>query len=81
MSLFLISIYRKKIWSPADSWLPAKQFPQDNTEVDLNKFVNSSVKLLTPDDEDDESKPVKLSQKGVSENLVYIKENEVTTNF
>lgn len=75
-----------RIWQPAESWLPAQKFPQDNGEVDLNKIVNSSVKLLSTDDEnleyEDSPKPtLTLSQKGVSENLVYIKENEVTTNF
>ena len=71
----------QKIWSPADSWLPAKQFPADDGEIDLGKIANSSVKLLCTDDdtEDEDSKPIRLSKK--PENLVYIKENEVTTNF
>lgn len=72
-----------RIWSPADSWLPAKQFPIDDGEVDLGKIANSSAKLLGTDDEntDEDSRPIRLSKKGNPENLVYIKEHEMTTNF
>lgn len=72
-----------RIWSPADSWLPAKQFPVDDGEVDLGKIANSSAKLLGTDDdtEDEDSKPIRLSKKGNSENLGNIKEHEMTTNF
>ena len=69
-----------KIWFPSEEWLPAKQFPKDDGEVDLGKVANSSMKLLD-DSEEEEVKPIKLSRKGASENLVYIKENEITTNF